>query len=63
MDKPVFMKPVEFAKAIHASKSKIYEMIQRDELPHAVIGGMIRIPVAALEKFTREAMQSVEATD
>ena len=58
MDKPVFLKPVAFAKAIQASKSKVYEMIQRGELPHAVIGGMIRIPVAALEKFNREAMQS-----
>jgi excisionase family DNA binding protein len=61
MDNPTFMKPVAFAKAIQASKSKIYEMIQRGEIPHAVIGGMIRIPVAALEKFTKEAMLRTDA--
>jgi excisionase family DNA binding protein len=61
MDKPTFLKPVEFAKSIQASKSKVYEMIQRGEIPHAVIGGMIRIPVAALEKFTKEAMQRADA--
>ena len=61
MDKPTFLKPVEFAKAIQASKSKVYEMIQRGEVPHAVIGGMIRIPVAVLERFTREAMQRADA--
>jgi len=60
MDKPTFLKPVEFAKSIQASKSKVYEMIQRNEIPHVVIGGMIRIPVAALEKFTEEAMQRAD---
>jgi hypothetical protein len=56
MDKPTFMKPVDFAKAISASKSKVYEMIQRGEVPHVVISGMIWIPFAALEKFSKEAM-------
>lgn len=52
MDKPRFLKPVEFAKAISASKSKVYEMIQLGEIPIVVIGGMKRIPVAVLEEVS-----------
>ncbi len=44
----VFVKPVRAAKLLDMSKSKIYEMIQRKELPAVRLGGCLRIPVAAL---------------
>lgn len=51
----VFVKPVRAAKLLDMSKSKIYEMIQREELPSVRLGGCLRIPVAALEELVAKA--------
>ncbi len=51
----VFVKPVRAAKLLDMSKSKIYEMIQRKELPAVRLGGCLRIPVAALEELVARA--------
>ena len=45
----VFVKPVRAAKLLDMSKSKIYEMIQRNEIPSVRLGGCLRIPMSALE--------------
>ena len=37
----VFVKPVRAAKLLDMSKSKIYEMIQRKELPAVRLGGCL----------------------
>lgn len=51
----VFVKPVRAAKLLDMSKSKIYEMIQRKELPSVRLGGCLRIPVAALDELVAKA--------
>lgn len=51
----VFVKPVRAAKLLDMSKSKIYEMIQRKELPAVRLGGCLRIPISALNELVAKA--------
>jgi excisionase family DNA binding protein len=51
----VFVKPVRAAKLLDMSKSKIYEMIQRKQIPSVRLGGCLRIPVAALDELAAKA--------
>ena len=51
----VFVKPVRAAKLLDMSKSKIYEMIQRKQIPSVRLGGCLRIPVAALDELVAKA--------
>jgi excisionase family DNA binding protein len=50
------VKPVEAAALIGISKSKTYEMLAKGELPSVKLGGLIKIPFAALQKLADEAM-------
>ena len=54
-DEFVFVKPVRAAKLLDMSKSKIYEMIQRKEIPAVRLGGCLRIPVSALDDLVAKA--------
>lgn len=51
----VFVKPVRAAKLLDKSKSKIYEMIQRREIPSVRLGGCLRIPVSAIHDLVARA--------
>jgi excisionase family DNA binding protein len=51
----VFVKPVRAAKLLDMSKSKIYEMIQRHEIPAVRLGGCLRIPMSALDDLVARA--------
>jgi excisionase family DNA binding protein len=51
----VFLKPVRAAKLLDMSKSKIYEMIQRNEIPFVRLGGCLRIPMSALDDLVAKA--------
>ena len=51
----VFVKPVRAAKLLDMSKSKIYEMIQRNEIPYVRLGGCLRIPMSALDDLVAKA--------
>ncbi len=51
----VFVKPVRAAKLLDMSKSKIYEMIQRNEIPSVRLGGCLRIPMSALDDLVAKA--------
>ena len=51
----VFVKPVRAAKLLDMSKSKIYEMIQRNEIPFVRLGGCLRIPMSALDDLVAKA--------
>lgn len=55
----VFVKPVRAAKLLDLSKSKIYEMIQRKEIPAVRLGGCLRIPVSALDDLVAKAKGEV----
>jgi excisionase family DNA binding protein len=52
----VFVKPVRAAKLLDISKSKIYEMIQRNEIPAVRLGGCLRIPVSAIDDLVAKAI-------
>ena len=52
----VFVKPVRAAKLLDMSKSKIYEMIQRNEIPYVRLGGCLRIPMSALDDLVAKAI-------
>ncbi len=51
----VFVKPARAAKLLDMSKSKIYEMIQRKQIPSVRLGGCLRIPVSALDDLVARA--------
>lgn len=51
----VFVNPVRAAKLLDMSKSKIYEMIQRNEIPDVRLGGCLRIPVSAIDELVAKA--------
>jgi excisionase family DNA binding protein len=51
----VFVKPVRAAKLLDMSKSKIYEMIQRNQIPFVRLGGCLRIPMSALDDLVAKA--------
>ena len=51
----MFVKPVRAAKLLDMSKSKLYEMIQRNEIPAVRLGGCLRIPVSALDDLAAKA--------
>jgi excisionase family DNA binding protein len=44
-----WLSPNECRAYLGISKSKIYEMIQANELPHRKFGRLIRIPKSAIE--------------
>jgi excisionase family DNA binding protein len=56
----VFVKPVRAAKLLDMSKSKIYEMIQRKQIPSVRLGGCLRIPVAAIDELVAKARRGDE---
>lgn len=54
--KPLFVKPVEAAALLGMGKSKMYAMLASGEIASVRISGMLRVPVAALEKLVQDAM-------
>lgn len=45
------LRPAEAASALGLSRSKVYDLIARDEIPHISIGRSRRVPVDALRKW------------
>ncbi len=50
--------PGEVADLLGLGKSKIYDMIRRQELPYVKLGSLTRIPRSALETWLRENLKS-----
>lgn len=50
----LFVRPVEAARMLRLSRSKIYELIRSGEIPSRKFGTSIRVPVAAIEAMARE---------
>jgi excisionase family DNA binding protein len=63
VEKRLFFRPVEAAAALGISKSKIYELIAHGEIPSVRIGGILRVPAAALERLIAQAMANASSTD
>lgn len=48
-DLPEFLSPEEFCTYMDLSRSTVYDLLRRDEIPHAKFGRCIRIPKSALQ--------------
>ena len=46
---PEFLSPEEFREYVGISRSTIYDLLRRDEIPHVKFGRCIRIPKSALQ--------------
>ena len=56
---PLFLRPVEAARILSVSRSRIYEMLHTGALPAVRLEGRTwRIPRAALEQLARDAMEA-----
>lgn len=56
--KPDFLKPTEASIALKISRSKLYEALQRGEIPSVKIAGLTRIPRRWIEARVAEAMRA-----
>lgn len=45
---PEFLSPEEFRAYVGISRSTVYDLLRRDEIPHVKFGRCIRIPKSAL---------------
>jgi excisionase family DNA binding protein len=61
--KPDFLKPTEASIALKLSRSKLYEALQRHEIPSVKIAGLTRIPRRWIEDRVREALNAAPDTD
>ena len=50
---PLFYRPIEAAEALRVSRSKVYELMNRDEIPWVRVGKARRVPVEALRQLIR----------
>jgi excisionase family DNA binding protein len=49
-DLPEFLSPEEFRTYVGLSRSTVYDLLRRREIPHCRFGKCIRIPKSALEQ-------------
>jgi excisionase family DNA binding protein len=49
-DLPAFLSPEEFRAYLGLSKTLVYELLRRGDIPHRRFGRCIRIPKSALSK-------------
>ena len=57
MDK-LLLRPVEAAEAIGISRTKIYELLARGELPSIRVGSSVRVPVDALRAWIAQQLET-----
>lgn len=58
---PIFLRPVEAAKLLNVSRSRIYELLNTGSLPAMKLEGRTwRIPLAVIEKMAADVMKSGE---
>ena len=50
---PLFYRPAEAAEALRVSRSKLYELMNRGEIPWVRVGRVRRVPVEALRQLIR----------
>lgn len=53
----LLLRPREVAAATGLSRSLVYELIGRGELPVVRVGKSVRVPVAALQQWIRDHTQ------
>ena len=50
------LKPEQAAQLLQISRSRIYELIRENKVPHVRVGNSIRIPRRALEAWLEEQL-------
>ena len=58
----ILYRPAEAAKAIGISRSRIYELIARGEIPSIRVGGVVRVPVASLQGWVNQKISDRAAS-
>lgn len=58
MTEKLLYKPSEFAEAIGCSRAHAYELIAAGKVPSIRIGGMVRVPVAALREWVSQQLSA-----
>jgi excisionase family DNA binding protein len=63
MDKPerILLRPAEVADALGMSKSTIYALLAKGDIPSVRIGGMLRVPTVALTRLIAEQVEAAGA--
>ena len=61
VEKKLFLKPREFAAAISASPSKVYQGIANGSIPSVRIAGLLRIPAAFADELAKDALVQARA--
>ena len=52
----LMLRPIEAADAIGVSRSKVYELLSRGEIPSVKLGGCVRVPVDALRGWITQQL-------
>jgi excisionase family DNA binding protein len=62
MDQQEFLRPLKAFALLDISKSRGYEAIQKGEIPHLRIGGLIRVPKRWIEEQVRDALATASSS-
>ena len=54
----VTYRPAEAAEAIGVGTTKMYELINDGTVPHVLLGGFIRVPLEALQRWAEQVAHS-----
>lgn len=58
---PLFLRPVEAARLLNVSRTRVYELLNSGTLPATRLEGRTwRIPRAAIEKIAVDAMRAAD---
>jgi len=58
---PLLLNMAQASKVLCLGKSKIYELMQNEGLPHTKIGKSLRFPYTALQKWIEQRLQQSAA--
>jgi excisionase family DNA binding protein len=56
----LYVRPVEAAAMMRISRSKFYEMMQRNQIRSCVIGGLRRVSISEIERFAAETIKAAD---
>jgi excisionase family DNA binding protein len=54
----LLLTPQEAAKALGISRASLYPLLMRKEIPSIRVGGLRRLPVAALQRYIDELLSA-----
>ena len=54
----LLLRPEEAAEILGIRRTKLYEMLRRNEVPKVIVGHSIRVPVEALRRWIAERTEA-----